>query len=80
MFASFYDDYYVISRGQLLLAIHVRSTARNAIHWCFDISTKALEIRAIQSPKSDALLTVHSYIVNILSYIMLCMLLLSQIK
>jgi hypothetical protein len=30
---------------------YVRSTARSAIHWLFDISAKALEIWAVKSPK-----------------------------
>jgi hypothetical protein len=35
----------------------VRSTARHAIHLQFDISANASEIEAVQSVKSDVLLT-----------------------
>jgi hypothetical protein len=43
----------------------VRSTARDAKHLQFDISANALEIRMVQSSKSDGLLTVHELILNV---------------
>jgi hypothetical protein len=44
-----------IDKKRYFLA-HVRSTARHALHLQYDFSINALEIRAVQSPKSDVLL------------------------
>jgi hypothetical protein len=61
-------DYYFVVIGaifyydrdfqfQVRIFIKVRSTARHAIHFHFNIRANALAIRAVQCPKSDVLLT-----------------------